>query len=650
MSTIQTKFLSNGYMVPVNLIFPGDDRVYFSFQYDKGLIEQIKNLEGRRWHGYDKESPKKLWSAPLSERNQFTIRYLEGKNPYAPYEKELIRAEPNRKLFIKQKLLFQVGITRKQCIFASEPGTGKSLAAIEVLEYAIGHKLIDPTKILWGGTKGSNISVELELEKWNALCVPRLWSYNRIVKAHKDSEFLNWLPQAAILDESSKLKNGTAQRTEACAYLAELMRKEYGDQCYIIEMSGSCSPKSPVDWFSQSEIACPGYLSEPNVGALQRTLALVEQEESLQGGVFPKLKTWLDDENKCGYSWTKDLGYKDDDGKDVIKKKVCGEFKENPIHTDPLEPDCHAWIKSVNQVQRLHKRLSGLVEIVLKKDCVDLPEVREVFVDLKPSDSILRTARLVIDKFPRVVTAMCVLRELSDGFIYEEEATGETTTCPECQGSLTITTFREQGGYLSEVPETIPCGNCVAGRTEVFGRKALETDTPKEEQLILDLEDHEDIGRLVVGAAFQGSIDRVTKICRKNNWGVIQVDGRGWKLFSPTEQIQAKPVDMLRLFQANKSNPICFVGHPGSAGMGLTLTASPTLIFWSLPFDGEQYIQFKERIHRPGMSIVRGATIKYYFNLPTDRMVYENLKNKVRLQSITMGQYISKSDIEKVLR
>jgi SNF2 family DNA or RNA helicase len=99
-------------------------------------------------------------------------------------------------------------------------------------------------------------------------------------------------------------------------------------------------------------------------------------------------------------------------------------------------------------------------------------------------------------------------------------------------------------------------------------------------------------------------------------------------------------VEMLKIFQkqVDHANRVVFVGHPGSAGMGLTLTASPTIVYWSNDFNAESRIQSEDRIHRAGMDVNRGATIVDLIHLPTDLLVLENLKKKRELQNITFGE------------
>jgi hypothetical protein len=81
------------------------------------------------------------------------------------------------------------------------------------------------------------------------------------------------------------------------------------------------------------------------------------------------------------------------------------------------------------------------------------------------------------------------------------------------------------------------------------------------------------------------------------------------------------------------------VGQPGAAGMGLTLTASPSIVYWSNDFNAESRIQSEDRIHRPGMDLNRGATIYDLVHLPTDLHILSNLKKKRDLQALTMGDF-----------
>jgi SNF2 family DNA or RNA helicase len=86
---------------------------------------------------------------------------------------------------------------------------------------------------------------------------------------------------------------------------------------------------------------------------------------------------------------------------------------------------------------------------------------------------------------------------------------------------------------------------------------------------------------------------------------------------------------------------LCFIGHPQAGGMALTLTASPTELFYSNSFNGEARMQAEDRFHRAGMDTNRGATIIDLICLPTDKLVLDNLKRKRKLQSVTLGEVTS---------
>jgi hypothetical protein len=72
--------------------------------------------------------------------------------------------------------------------------------------------------------------------------------------------------------------------------------------------------------------------------------------------------------------------------------------------------------------------------------------------------------------------------------------------------------------------------------------------------------------------------------------------------------------------------------------MALTLTASPTEVFYSNSFKGEARSQAEDRFHRTGMDVNRAARIIDIYCLSTDKLVHENLKKKKRLQDVSMGE------------
>ena len=114
--------------------------------------------------------------------------------------------------------------------------------------------------------------------------------------------------------------------------------------------------------------------------------------------------------------------------------------------------------------------------------------------------------------------------------------------------------------------------------------------------------------------------------------------------FETSEDPEAKfPLELTRYGMPSdeyreKYPKIAFVGHPKAGGMALTLTASPTELFYSNSFDGEARMQAEDRFHRAGMDTNRGATIIDLILLPTDLLVLKNLQKKKRLQDVSMGE------------
>jgi SNF2 family DNA or RNA helicase len=635
----KVKFRAGNYMKPATLTYLDDGRIQVGFGYSKTLIAEIKSFEGARW-----QPDEKKWVVKDSQRNRFQLAYLMGGNPYERFDLPLIEHQTNRKLYDHQAEMVRHALTRHYCIFAVEPGCGKSLAAIEIME-ASGNK-----DWFWVAPKSALRSVELELEKWRCAVRPRLCTYEGLRKIINEWPAGKKSPIGVIFDESQRVKNPTAQRSQAAMELAEGIRRDWGDGGFVILMSGTPAPKSPADWWHPCEVACPGFLKEGTYEKFKRRLAVIVEKESIQGGVFPELVAWRDDPNKCNH---------------------CGQLERHPCH-DAISMvtgehgQFHNFEPGVNEVRVLYERMKGLVLVKFKKDVLDLPEKRYEVIRLKPSASTLRAASIITAKSTTVVGAMTLLRELSDGFQYQEEEVG-TETCSLCYGNRTIMAPAVDTGVLvteenvkeledrypnyafhvgetTHVPdviagtlveEEISCPKCGgSGETAVYRRETVQVATPKEEALKELLDVYDDVGRVVLYAGFSGSVDRVAQICRSNKWETIKVDGRGWEYSGGP----MRETDMIKTFQSGDVPRVAFVGQPSAAGLGLTLTASPMICFWSNDFNAESRQQAEERIHRPGMDYNRGATIYDLVHLPTDEKVLVNLKKKRDLQAMSMGE------------
>lgn len=588
-----------------------DKRIYF-LKSPFALKDEIKAMKGSRWHGFMKDDGRKIWSVENCTHNRFQLEFMQGGNPYANWDQPLKKNLYSRPLFEHQILMSDHMLTYHYKIIAAEMGVGKSLSAIEAMEKS---KAID---IWWVGPKSAIAAVEREFDKWGLRVQPKLMTYDRLRIDIERWEDDMPAPQMAIFDESSRLKTATSKRTKAAQHLADSVREEWGWDGYIILMSGTPSPKSPVDWFSQCEICYPGFIREGSTKAFERRLGIFEKQE-MQQNTFFKRVTWRDDENKCD---------------------KCGKFKDDPEHQmdDLFDSEGHEFAPSKNEVAYLYKRLNGLVLPLAKKDCLDIPDKIYREVILEPSNTVKRAARSLVKAAPTAIQGLTWLRELSDGFQYRQVEKSKTV-CPVCKGEGECeqwSYYENEYGEREKILDT--CQTC-HGLKEIpeMVREAREVKTPKDVAVRDLLEENEEQGRIVIFAGFQGSIDRVVNICHKQQWNVIRVDGRGWKI-QPCDGKVSKDIKPLNYWGDMSNERVAFVAHPMSGGMGLTLTEARMAVFYSNDFNPESRSQAEDRIHRPGIDINKGATIVDLFHLGVDRKVRDILLDNRRLENMTLGE------------
>jgi SNF2 family DNA or RNA helicase len=610
---------------PAVIEFTDDGKIVF-IKSPFALKDEIKSMAGARWHGFDPEKPRKVWSVKDCQRNRLQLQFLMGQNPLEWFDRDIIRHTYTRPLMLHQKDMADLGLTYHYQIWAADLGTGKSLAGIELMEKS------ERPRWFWVGPKSGLMAAEREFKKWNIsnFLDIEVMTYEGLVKRMKNWEGM--APNGVIFDEASRLKNHTAQRSQAAQMLADGIRADWGADGYVILMSGTPAPKAPIDWWSLAEICYPGWLKEGHPSSFEKRLAFIVQKEGLSG-VYPHRIGWKDNENKCS---------------------VCGQLELDGPHDKfaaATEAEAHVFQPSVNECAYLYERLKGLVVIKNKKDCLDLPEKQYRLVRCEPTPSVLRVAKSLLASAPNVITGMTWLRELSDGFQYRDKVVGKTT-CPACtDGKMNVwidpdddeKTFQMidylDADYVATLSKvTWPCGTC-GGSMEVdkIERITREVPCPKEAALIDLLEENEEQGRIVIFAGFTGSVDRVTSTCQKQGWHIVRMDGRGAHVFT-NENVQVE-VDPLDYWANIEGNPrVAFIAHPQSGGMGLTLTESRMSVFYSNDFNPESRSQAEDRIHRIGMDMNRGATIVDLVHLPTDERVLEVLRDNRRLERMTLGE------------
>ena len=618
-----------------------DGRIWF-LNSPFALKDEIKAMQGARWHGFE-EPPRKIWSVDDSPRNKFHLGFLQGEDVYSWFDRELIRHEYNLKLkgeakdpFEHQLDLADAGLTYHYQIWAAEMGVGKTLAAQMVLEKS------NTDLWWWVGPKSSLPNVQREFDQWGYQG-PRIeyMTYAGLVRVMNERRSCDEIPQGLLLDESSRVKGANAQRTNACQEAANLIRDTYDKEGFVIEMSGTPSPKTPVDWWAQCEIAWPGFLREGSPKALENRLAFKQLQEFDSGSFMGRIG-WRDDEKKCA---------------------TCGEYQLEGNHEiefcdDP--DDYHRFQPSINEVAFMYERLKGLVVIKHKKDCLDLPDKRYRIEHCKPTASLRRVAKAIADSSTNAMVAQTLLRELSDGFQYREVPDGKTRCdhCPEASGKVnewfspvsdrtySAIDMLDEETLSTLIKRSIDCPKCDGtGEMDKMTRISREVACPKDDLLRADLGRCEETGRMVVFAGFTGAIDRIKRICHGEGWTVVRVDGRGYEVTTPDgDLVTVDGREALDYWSDLSNSRVVFDAHPESGGMSFTLTESRMIAFWSNTFKPVDRTQAEDRGHRPGMDLNHGLEIVDYIHLPTDGLTLSTIRENRRLELLTMGEVMASFD------
>ena len=605
------------YYIPTKTWQEGRE-IFLDFPFNRVLLNEIKAMEGRKYY-----PEQKIWSILDTPRNEFAMEYLKQdcEDPYNHYDKVLQSVPVTRPLWPHQRVMLDFFATRRSCLLAAEQGTGKSLPLIEFMERGEG-------EIWYVSTTAGLEAMRLEFEKWESSLSPKMFTYEGIKKPYSASMDGYDIPRILIGDESSRLKTSTTARSRAFKYVADSMRACWGEECAIILCTGTPAPHSPVDWWMQCEISCPGFLKESTASKFKSTLANIEYRDRDDGGKYPFTLNWWDNESRCSH---------------------CGQMPPDALPCD--RADCQ-YTPSINEIHRFYERASGLVLDMKKEDCLDLPDKHYKTIRCTPTKKLKKLAKELADVKETKIELLSALRCLSDGHQYTEEIVGEKQ-CPTCKGLGEAENYvvedddddyyAEEFEVMAEVEEGI-CWMCEgSGVVPKIRRSYVEVDSPKLEVVASLLSEQEDVGRIIIYAAYHASIDRIEKLCLSKKWSVMKVDGRGWYGITPSGDRIPKS-EMVKTFQQKPwerneiSEQVVWLAHPESSGTGLTLTESPTEVFYSNSFKADDRLQAEDRAHRPGMDLNKGLTVIDIVNLETDALIFDNLANKRWLQDLTMGR------------
>jgi SNF2 family DNA or RNA helicase len=311
-----------------------------------------------------------------------------------------------------------------------------------------------------------------------------------------------------IVDESSRIKNPDAKRTERVMELrnqAEFARI----------LSGTPITRAPTDIFSQMQFLRPGLLGTSSYRAF------VAEYAELLPPDHPMVEKLA-----------------------LINPKVA---KAQIVARDERGMPIY---RNLDKLQRL---LAPHTFRVLKKDCLDLPDkvFKQVYFDMAPRQ---RAAYKLLEDELRL--------ELEDG---------EVTTVKALAALIKLRQITS--GYF-----------VVPGTSEV---QYIQDDNPRLAAM-LDLQ--EDIqGPFIVWAQFREELAALAAALTKAGRRVVQYHG------GVGDKAREEAVDR---FQGGDAD--VFLGQPQAGGIGLTLTAAETVVYYSNDFNLETRLQSEDRAHRIG--------------------------------------------------
>ena len=251
----------------------------------------------------------------------------------------------------------------------------------------------------------------------------------------------------------------------------------------------------------------------------------------------------------------------------------------------------HTPILKESMKNELKNKIHSIAFVAKKSECLDLPKTTEIVRKIELEPSAMNTYKnLVKDSFAElqnsevtvtnVLTKILRLSQLTGGFLGDDE-----------------------------------------------GKKVHQISKAKLNALEDIIDDITSSGKkLVVMARFIPEIEAIKKLLIKKNLNFSIITG----------EIKNR-ADEIAKFQ-NDVDVLVFLGQIATAGLGITLTASSTMVFYSLDYSMSNFEQAKARIHRTGQK--ENCTYIYLIAANTvDEKIMKALKNKVNLAKSLIDDY-----------
>ena len=251
----------------------------------------------------------------------------------------------------------------------------------------------------------------------------------------------------------------------------------------------------------------------------------------------------------------------------------------------------HTPVPKKNMVEELTWRIHSIAFRATKAECLDLPETTEI--------------------------VRMVLLELETINLYHDLV--QDSMIQLGKGEVTATNVLTRLLRLSQLTGGFLCEDGADRPTQVDSAKLTA---------LADIVDSaaQDGKKLVVIARFLPEIDAIRRTLEKKciNYSVISGE-----IKDRDEQV--------RRFQQDPDVTV-FVGQIATAGLGITLTAADTMVFYSLDYSMSNFEQAKARIHRVGQR--NPCTYLYLVAAGTvDEKVLQALRDKADLARVLIDEY-----------
>lgn len=390
--------------------------------------------------------------------------------------------------------------------------------------------------------------------------------------------FLNTFKCYAVVDESQRIKNPKAIRTQ----VLHNNRRKFPIRRVL---SGTPVTKSPFDIFGQFYFLDPMILRTNSYVAFKTEYAEMLPEDhflvkKIQGGAW---RTKKDEPSKR------------------VPQIIARNADGLPIY------------RNLEKLQRLIAPHSFRV---LKKECLDLADKIYDSIPFEMTDR----QQSIYDKMARERRAE--LDQVIEGLTASGKRVGITAEEALLRGHELI--VMNKLSAMAKLQQ-ITCGYLKLEDKQVVRMFKKVMDNPRNSAMMDVAEDVE--GQMIFWAPHIDKIDQIIECLRMgfDDATIVRYDGQVKK----TDRM--KGVDD---FQEGKAR--FFVGNPASGGTGLTLTAAETTFYYSNSYDLEHRLQSEDRNHRIGTT----EHVRYY-DLEAigtiDRIIVQSNQAKKQIADIITG-------------